>query len=336
MKSGTMLRIDACLRDSTSWADKGYSVAADQFELVPYDYPAISRSVSLPSFIRDNDGMSIVAGDTRLKIDSTGALSSWIKNSVELLVAPLQPYFWKPVNDNQDVNSYYRENMSVWRNVASRREIKNLEADIVDGCVRIVARMRLPVGADYTLTYTVNGDGRIRVDADYVPEVGADIPYIPKFGMKMCLSADMDSVEYYGRGPQENYPDRKLGYFVGNYSMPLSLYQHDYIRPQDNGNRCDVRWLTLSSASQTLPIVRIEGCGTPLCIRAWDYGEDDLESARHPYELKRGQLVNVNIDSAVHGVGGINTWGAPTLEPYVIRGDKPHSYSFILSAMDQR
>ncbi len=70
----------------------------------------------------------------------------------------------------------------------------------------------------------------------------------------------------------------------------------------------------------------------PLCIRAWDYGEEDLQIAKHPFELKRGDFVNVNIDSSVHGVGGADTWGKPTLEKYTIPGNKPHSYSFILSA----
>ncbi len=91
--------------------------------------------------------------------------------------------------------------------------------------------------------------------------------------------------------------------------MPLSEFQTEYIHPQDNGNRCDVRWLELSSAvdDDVTPrrTLRIEGL-QPLCIRAWDYGEEDLEGARHPDDIPRHRFVNVNIDLNIHGVGGLS------------------------------
>jgi beta-galactosidase len=79
--------------------------------------------------------------------------------------------------------------------------------------------------------------------------------------------------------------------------------------------------------SQTL---HIDGC-QPLCIRAWDYGEEDLEGVRHPNDIQRGRFVNLNIDLSVHGVGGADTWGKRTLPQYTINGNQPHHYSFILS-----
>lgn len=115
--------------------------------------------------------------------------------------------------------------------------------------------------------------------------------------------------------------------------MPLSGYQHDYIRPQDNGNRCDVSYLILKpSEEESCPSIRIDAVGEPLCIRAWDYGEEDLQKAGHPYEIRRGDFVNVNIDHSLHGVGGTDTWGRPTFDQYTVKGTDPHCYSFILSA----
>ncbi len=330
----TMIRVDACLREDHPWADAGFSVAFDQFELVPATIPAIQPAGATPAYSRKNGGFEVNAGSSRFFIDASGALASWTVDGVELLVAPLAPYFWKPVNDNQDTNEYYREKMTpVWRSEASRREVTDIKAHVADGCVIVTASMRLPVGAAYTLTYTVNGSGDIQVSADYQPDHGADIPLIPKFGMNMKLPVAMDSVQYYGRGPWENYPDRKSGYPVGLYSMPLSEFMHDYSRPQDNGNRCDVDWFILSpSSASPLPALRVDAVGAPLCIRAWDYDEDALAAAAHPWQLRRGEFVNLNIDMNVHGVGGINTWGAATLDPYTISGTEPHSYSFILSA----
>jgi beta-galactosidase len=161
---------------------------------------------------------------------------------------------------------------------------------------------------------------------DYLPTT-QDRPVMPKFGMRMHLPADYTQVKYYGRGPWENYPDRKRSAFLGEYAMPLSEYQTEYIHPQDNGNRCDIRWFEISNNSSKL---RIEGL-QPLCIRAWDYGEEDLERAHHPNDIQRGRFVNLNIDLNIHGVGGADTWGKRTLPQYTIDGNLPHHYSFIIS-----
>jgi len=152
---------------------------------------------------------------------------------------------------------------------------------------------------------------------------------MPKFGMRMRIPATYNQVNYYGRGPWENYPDRKRGAFIGNYKMPLQEFETEYLHPQDNGCRTDVRWFELSAPGSSLPTLRVEG-SQPLCIRAWDYGEEDLEKASHPHELVRGAFVNLNIDLNLHGVGGVDTWGSRTLPQYTIDGNKPYHYAFIL------
>ena len=162
-----------------------------------------------------------------------------------------------------------------------------------------------------------------------------DIPTLPKFGMRLGLPLRFDQVEWYGRGPIENYPDRKGSQFIGEYRLPLRQFAYDYIRPQDNSNRCDIRWFELSSA--TMPVgspmvrtLRIKGL-QPLCIRAWDYGEEDLDAApRHPQDIQRGRFINLNIDLNIHGVGGVDTWGQRTLPQYTIDGNTPYHYAFIL------
>ena len=112
----------------------------------------------------------------------------------------------------------------------------------------------------------------------------------------------------------------------GRYKMPLSEYETEYVHPQDNGCRTDVRWFCITNGKKTL---RIDGL-QPLCIRAWDYGEEDLEGVRHPHEIQRGRFVNLNIDLNIHGVGGVDTWGQPTLPQYTIDGNKPYHFGFIL------
>ena len=282
------LNVYARLRKATPWAPEGFVVAREQFVLKAYEFPTpITPKVSSKNITIEGN-----------------ALTSWIVDGQEMLQAPLEPYFWKPENDNQHAAGFARRT-AVWREAS-----------------------------DVTVNYTVINDKCIQVDVDYHP-TGTDKPIMPKFGMRMRIPSDFTNIEYYGRGPWENYPDRKQSAFIGRYQMPLSEYETEYIHPQDNGNRCDVRWFNIGNKQQTLRIKALE----PLCIRAWDYGEEDLEGLRdggpavppaHPHEINRGRFVNLNIDQNIHGVGGIDTWGQRTLPQYTIDGNKPHHYGFIL------
>ena len=322
--SEVLLNIEAQLKEDKPWANKGFAVAREQFVLQSWKFPTALEGK--PAKIQKTAyGLRAHTKRGAVTIDKTGALCSWIVDGHEMLKAPLEPYFWKPENDNQSA-AHFAERVAVWRDAAKKRTVKSLRTEAGKTCVKVIAEMQLPVGADLTLTYSINYDGKILVDMDYKP-TATDIPLIPKFGMRMRLPADYDSVAYYGRGPWENYPDRKRSAFIGYYKMPLSEFETEYVHPQDNGNRCDVRFLHISNKQNML---NIEGC-QPLCIRAWDYGEEDLEGVKHPNEIHRGRFVNLNIDGNIHGVGGADTWGKRTLPQYTIDGNQPHHYSFIMS-----
>lgn len=283
--SERLLNVYARLKEDKPWAAKGFVVAREQFVLQPYEYP------SMPAKKSDGKAKVTINGNT---------LTSWIVNGREVLQTPLEPYFWKPENDNQHAAGF-AQRVEEWR------EVK-----------------------DVTVHYTVIDDHAILVEMDYQP-TATDRPVIPKIGMRMRLPADYTQIRYYGRGPWENYPDRKGSAFLSEYEMPLSEYETEYIHPQDNGNRCDIRWFEISSQTSAIsPRLRIEGL-QPLCIRAWDYGEEDLDAApRHPQDIQRGRFVNLNIDLNIHGVGGADTWGKHTLPQYTIDGNQPYHYAFIL------
>jgi beta-galactosidase len=315
-----ILNVYARLRQSTPWAEEGFVVAREQFILKPEEFwYGVSEGNAKP--VKSAEDMVFTTDNGYVTINHTGALSSWIVDGKQMLQAPLEPYFWKPENDNQHA-AHFAERMAPWRDAAENRTVKSIRVKNH----QVIVDMTLSVGAELTLTYTVKNDGRIRVDMDYRP-TATDTPLIPKFGMRLRLPADMTHIEYYGRGPWENYPDRKRSAFLGRYQMPLSEYETEYIHPQDNGCRTDVRWFCISNGEKTL---RIDGL-QPLCIRAWDYGEENLEGVRHPHEINRGRFVNLNIDLNIHGVGGIDTWGRRTLPQYTIDGNKPYRYAFILS-----
>ena len=324
-----LMNVTARLKEDKLWAKKGFVVAYEQFVLQPYRF---STSIAAPGqaapAVKEDGNLKIETKRGSMVIDRSGALVSWTDaQGRELLAAPLEPYFWKPVNENQAANNYERR-LGAWKDAAAERITKSFDWSVQDGTVRVTIAQSLPVGADYTLTYTVDNDGRIMVRADYQP-TGEGLPLMPKFGMRMRLKPVFDQVTWYGRGPWENYPDRKLSAKIDQYTLPLDEFCTDYIRPQDNGNRCDVRWLELSGKAGQAGTIKVTGA-QPLCIRAWDYGEEDL-TVGHPYELSRGRFVNLNIDLNIHGVGGVDTWGGRTLDKYTIDANQPMSYSYILS-----
>ncbi len=316
--------VEARLKEDKPWAQKGYVVAREQFVTKPSSFP--TTLIGTPAESRQEDGgVLVTTNQGSVMIDNTGAITSWMVDGKQMLQAPLEPYFWKPENDNQGAAGFARR-VAVWQEAATQRTVHSYRAEVDESTLKIVYDISLPIGADLTLTYAFTAEGRIMVNMDYIP-TATDIPLMPKFGMRMRLPADYTDINYYGRGPWENYPDRKGSAFLGRYQMPLSDYMTEYVHPQDNGNRCDVRWFEIAGSSRKL---RIEGC-QPLCIRAWDYGEEDL-GVGHPYELQRGKFVNLNIDLSVHGVGGTDTWGKRTLPQYTIDGNQAHHYGFILSA----
>jgi beta-galactosidase len=159
------------------------------------------------------------------------------------------------------------------------------------------------------------------------------LPLIPKVGMRMRIPAAYSQIEWYGRGPWENYPDRKTGYFIGRYGMDLEDFKVDYASPQDNSNRSDVRWFSFSAApgvaSSAAGQIKVTGL-QELNFRAWPYNEEDLEAAMHPFDLPQRDYINVNIDFKIHGVGGNDGWGARTMDQYTIDPNQPYRFGFIL------
>jgi len=326
----TLIWVSALLREDKLWAPRNSEVATQQFVVGEYQYPTIKATGS--QAVETLQPTALADGSTRVKteqgylqFDPQGALTEINVAGNNLLTGALEPYFWKPENDNQRAAGFAKR-LGVWQKAAQERELLSFETHQMGGIRYLTYTFRLAVGAQYTLTYAINQQGEVQVTADYQPSA-TDIPVIPKFGMRMRLPRDFQQIEWYGRGPWENYPDRKRSQTIGLWHLPLSAFGYDYIRPQDNANRCDVRWFTISNGQQQT--LRIDG-GQPLCFRVWDYAEEDLCVA-HPYELKRGEFVNVNIDLDIHGVGGADTWGRRTLPQFTIPGTEAHHYSFIIS-----
>ncbi len=329
--SELILNLYARLKAPTLWADTGFTLAKEQFVLKPKSIQKIQADGKspdvdeTPSLIRISTGSASFAFDKK-----AGALISWKAAEQELLRGDLEPYFWKPANDNQKSNGY-NQRLGKWKNAGANRQVERVEIKKLAGLAVISFDMKLPdIGAAYQLTYSVNASGKLQVEATYSPE-SDKIPLMPKFGMRMRLPSDLSLIQWYGRGPGENYPDRKTGSLIGTYQSTLEHFVTNYIAPQDNANRGDVRWFSFSAKGEGAMGIKLTGL-QPLCFRAWPYSEDDLPNAKHPYELPERDFINLNIDLTIHGVGGIDSWGAETLAKYTLPGNKPYHYGFILEA----
>jgi beta-galactosidase len=333
--SEVILQIDVTLPKDMLWAPAGWPVAREQF-IVRESYYAMLQDGHAPALeIIDGKETVIVRGaNLQLTWDRlSGALVGYEYKAVSLLKQPLEPYFWKPANRNQARNRYL-ERLGPWREAAAQRKLMGVTivSDKETGAESVRFAFRLPVAeADYAVSYRVSTNGTVAVEADYRPNTDS-APKMPKFGMRMGLPEGWQEISYYGRGPWENYWDRKTGAFFGVYTMPLEDYWVNYIYPQDNGNRCDVRWWQATDTDGNG--LRIEGM-QGLSVRAWPYTEEDIEANRLAYELPRRDFINVNVDWKLHGVGGDNSWGKRTMDKYTLPGERPYHYGFLLKPLER-
>ena len=332
------LTVSASLPQSCLWADQGFVVAYDQFIHVsaslerPFNVEESAKSIKPAKAIKylEKSGYSF---------DSLGTLVGWNYQSREILAEPLEPYFWKPANDNQLRNDYERS-MGVWRTVASNRKLQSSEFSLYKGNRKKKGTLisqytyALPVRATLKLTYYLDLDSKseVRVVMDYVPD-SVIVESLPKFGVRLRVPKDYGDIEWMGYGPWESYPDRRNGALYGCYTMTVSDYMTDYVFPQDNSNRVGVDRFSLSSTDSRMPKVTIydgDGLGDGLNVRVWKYSEEDLEASRHGYELPERDYLNINIDKEIIGVGGNDAWGAKTEPQYIPSAKEPHELSFVI------
>lgn len=320
------LAIYARLKSATLWAEDGFCVAREQFVIKPFQQAGIIPAGKTVGVTETATQIELKTGSMAFLLDKkTGSMVSFTFNQKELLKGRLEPYFWKTPNDNQNHSGYVQE-ASKWKKAAENLVVKNIAVSKPDSLITVKFDMSMPsIGANYTLQYKLNGNGQLQVEATYAPLCDT-IPFIPKFGMRMRIPENFNSITWYGRGPYENYPDRKTGSLIGVYTSMLENFITHYVAPQDNANRCDVRWFSMNSPNESIKVTGLQ----PLCFRAWPYTEDDLESTRHDYQLPKRDFINLNIDLNIHGVGGDDTWGAKTMDKYTNPGNKAYKYGFIL------
>src|SRR5690606_10440157 len=187
----------------------------------------------------------------------------------------------------------------------------------------------------YTIEYLFKNDGAIQVTAS-IDMSGRELPELPRFGMTMELPGAFSTLSYYGRGPWENYSDRKASSFVGRYKDQVeNQATWTYIRPQENGYKTDVRWLSLTDGKgKGIHIEGLQPLGfSALNNRTEDFDPGLTKKQQHPTDIKPRQNVFLNVDLKQRGVGGDNSWGALPHQPYRLL-EKQYSYSYIIRLLN--
>lgn len=324
-----LLKVSFQLAKDMSWASKGHLLAWDQFALQgsPLAEPKIEAKGPAPEISETYEVIRIKGGGFYAAFSkSLGALVSYKIGQREMLYEPLTPNFWRAPTDNDNGNKMPHR-LGVWKNAGKDPTVDSIETAKRDGgIVDVKVQLTLHTGeskSKMNAVYSVFPDGKILAQIKLTP--GAGLPDLPRFGMQMKIPSYVN-LQWYGRGPHESYWDRLTGASVGIYSEKVNAPAHLYVRPQECGNKTDVRWMTLTDDSgggikiTALPL---------LYVSAWPWSLEDLENARHPYQLPQRDFVTVNIDYKQMGVGGDDSWGAAIHKAYLLPA-RDYEYRFLL------
>jgi beta-galactosidase len=315
----------------TEFIPEGHEVAWDQFRLPFYSAP---KSVHLggisPLHIEQTENQAVIKGKNfTLTFDKTkGTIFSLLYEGKELIKQGPTPNFWRAPNDN-DFGNGMPERCKIWFDAGAKRKIEKVVVNKTGPSrIQIDVTSILEAGnSRYHNQFIILGTGDIIIESRFIPG-SSDLPELPRFGMQMTLPVSFDNMEWYGRGPHESYWDRKTSAPIGLYHGKVSDQHHPYIRPQESGNKTDVRWVALTD-DQGVGLLAV---GMPLMsVSANHYLIDDFENGpekeqRHAIDLVERELVTWNLDYKQMGVGGDDSWGARPHDKYTLF---PQEYAYI-------
>ena len=294
-----LLRVQAREKRRTPYAEAGYAAAEEQFALPVYKEPVRSAPKGRASVAQDDEFIVLSAAGSRTEIDRrSGYVVSHSVRGCKLISAPLRPNFWRASTDNDWRGWRVGKIAGCWKEAPERLQTVSVRIDESAGSVTV--EKAIPDSVRLTLTYTLDGAGALAVD--YKLDISDRMPEPLRVGLQTCVPNTLERIAYFGKGPQENYSDRCEGAFLGLYRSTPEKFMHSYITPQENGNRCDVRWLSLTASDgRGVQFVGAE----PLSVSVWNCTQESLDKARHSNEVEPlADALTVNIDRTQTGVGG--------------------------------
>jgi beta-galactosidase len=334
------VNLSARLTDSTAWAPAGYELAWAQFPVevsAPAAAAVAAEGTSAPLKIGlYGERIEVKGGDFSVDFEkSTGTLSYLQYKGKEVLVKGMMPDFWRVPTDN-DEGGGKRSYASRWR-AAGLDRLKVSPVDVKteqpapDRVIVLITNSIRGTLSGFTqkTRYTISGSGEIVVDNQFIP--AGQLPPLAKVGLQFQLLPEYNQLHWYGPGPWETYPDRKEGAKVGIYSGKVTDQYFPYIMAQENGNKTDVRWVTITNAAgQGLAAI-----GEPLLsVNVHDFTNEALLKAKSTQDLPRTKTTVVNLDMAQMGLGGDDSWSPRVHPEYQLPGNRTYSYRFRIRPVD--
>jgi beta-galactosidase/beta-glucuronidase len=326
-----LLDFDFTQQADTLWAKAGFSVARTQFELGRARLKTVAAEELPGLHIEVNDDWLLVTGDAfSASFDlARGLLSDYTWMDMPMLQSGPKAHLWRAPTDNDDGFAKISQR---WKDAGLDRLQDRLDQcswtldnnRLIVRCRTIQAPPVIHPACTTEWTYTIYGDGTLRVDCQFLPR--ADLPYLPRLGNRWALSSELDQITWYGRGPQESYPDKKTAAFIGLYQAGLADLHEPYIRPQENGAHADTRIVALTN---DLGAGLLFSGLSDFSFSAHDYSDEALTAADHDDLLERDDEVTwLTIDAAQGGLGS-NSCGPEPLPEYRLEPD-PHQFSYFV------
>ena len=238
--------------------------------------------------------------------------------------------FWRAETDNDvgeiDIAPLKKRKDTSWKTASKERKVVKFNMEQLNPQIIQIKVESEIINAEKNLEtrYTIYGSGDVFIENKITPNKN-----MIRFGIQASISGQFNKMTWYGRGPHETMLDRKTGAAIGIYSGSVEELIHDYVRPQENGNRTDVRWVAMTNEEGNGLLVSDIG-GTFLSVSAWPYTMEDLEMAKHVHELPRREDITLNIDYKQQGVGGDIPALAMLHNEFKLKKDTPYYYAFRL------
>ena len=326
-------------KENLPWAKKGHVIASDQIIIQDHSmqrftkYARENKKEARP--LENKDTLEVKSGDRSFWFDlSKGQLVQVLKKDQTFMVGPIVHNIWRAPTDNDeggDKKSFASQWLKAGYNKMTRKAISVEKTFTDDGLFQLSVNEKYfsdSASVKAKLVYTIlpEGDLHLSVHTD-IPD---GLPVVPKIGLSLQLEKKYSNLSWYGRGPHESYPDRKHGAFIGQYTGTVKEQYYPYIRPQENGNKADVRWASVGNGSGSGLIIY----GIPVFnLSVHQYSLENLTEATHTYMVDDDGPVTVNMDHLVMGLGGDDSWNPRTHKEYLINPGS-YRYSFVLRFSD--
>ncbi len=299
------LRVSLHEKEAKFWCKAGHEVAKEKMlihksEIGNSTYASTSKSQLTIS--EEGDKITVGTKNCSAEVSKTsGFLTSYKVKDAEQLMAPLRPNFIRPAIDNDTRGATYKymnASRTFWTKYMKALQVSSTTIERSETQVTIRIAYAASQGVGLKINYTIYSDGEVACQMQL--EGNEKTPDLVRMGMSMGIALDYSDCSYYGNGPHESYIDRKQSVEVGEYTFATDELFYNYVQPQENGNRTDVRWAKFKSKNQALRIVSND----LFAFSAWPYTGENIEKAKHPYELKAAGYYTVNIDQVQAALAG--------------------------------